>query len=429
MLTLEILALLLERNIKFQIGEIMESIYNKKVAVIGLGYVGLPLAVEFGKEYSTIGFDINKLRVAELKESVDNTLECTTDEINSSKHLSFTSDLKDLAESNIYIVTVPTPIDKHKQPDLSPLINASKMISSVICKGDIVIYESTVYPGATEEVCVPVIEEISGLSFNEDFFVGYSPERINPGDKVNRLINIKKVTSGSDAKTAAIVDDLYSSIIKAGTFKASSIKIAEASKIIENTQRDVNIALMNEFSMIFDKLGIDTKEVIEAASTKWNFIKLTPGLVGGHCIGVDPYYLVHKSESVGHIPDIMKSARQINDSMASYKASSFVKKMILNKIDVSNSKVLVLGITFKPDCPDIRNTKIVDLVSEFESYGIDVSVYDPHANAAEVMNEYSVALVDEDSLSQSFDVIIQAVNHSEFLEYNFQKSSSLYLSI
>lgn len=392
----------------------MNNDYN--ICIVGLGYVGLPLAVEFGKRYKTVGFDVNEKRVLELKNGEDSTLECTSEELRTAENLSYTSQLSDIKNSNIYIVTVPTPIDSHKQPDLTPLSKASEMLGEVVTKDDIVIYESTVYPGATEEHCIPIIEAVSGLTFNKDFYAGYSPERINPGDKVNRLVNIKKVTSGSTPSIADYVDRLYSSIIEAGTFKASSIKVAEASKIIENTQRDVNIALMNEFSMIFDKLNINTLEVIEAASTKWNFVKLKPGLVGGHCIGVDPYYLVHKSEEVGHIPDIMKASRQINDSMPVYVANKIVKSMILKDIKVSNSKMLVLGVTFKPDCPDIRNTKVIDLVKELQSFGIDIDIYDPHACKKEVFEEYGVELIEHTELHDEYSQVVVAVEHECFKE-------------
>lgn len=392
----------------------MNNDYN--ICIVGLGYVGLPLAVEFGKRYKTVGFDVNEKRVLELKNGEDSTLECTSEELRTAENLSYTSQLSDIKNSNIYIVTVPTPIDSHKQPDLTPLSKASEMLGEVVTKDDIVIYESTVYPGATEEHCIPIIEAVSGLTFNKDFYAGYSPERINPGDKVNRLVNIKKVTSGSTPSIADYVDRLYSSIIEAGTFKASSIKVAEASKIIENTQRDVNIALMNEFSMIFDKLNINTLEVIEAASTKWNFVKLKPGLVGGHCIGVDPYYLVHKSEEVGHIPDIMKASRQINDSMPVYVANKIVKSMILKDIKVSNSKMLVLGVTFKPDCPDIRNTKVIDLVKELQSFGIDIDIYDPHACKKEVFEEYGVELIEYTELHDEYSQVVVAVEHECFKE-------------
>jgi UDP-N-acetyl-D-galactosamine dehydrogenase len=409
----------------------MNSIVDKskiKICIVGLGYVGLPLAVEFGKKFNTIGFDINRLRVDQLSKGQDVTGECTQEEIQNSVGLQITSTISDVVESNIYIVTVPTPIDKYKQPDLKPLCEASKTIANVLSEGDIVIYESTVYPGATEEVCVPILEKYSNLKFNKDFFVGYSPERINPGDKVNRIVNIKKVTSGSDLETALKVDAIYNEIIEVGTFKASSIKVAEASKIIENTQRDVMIALMNEFSIIFDRLNIETREVIEAASTKWNFVKLFPGLVGGHCISVDPYYLVHKSESVGYIPDIMKSARQINDGMSCYKADQIVKSMILDKVNLCDLRVLVLGFTFKPNCPDIRNTKVYDLIRQVESYGITVDVADPLASKEEVMDEYGIELLnDSDNIDTcKYGAVIQAVDHERFSKLNLSESTKIY---
>ncbi|WP_116869794.1 nucleotide sugar dehydrogenase [Vibrio splendidus] len=384
-----------------------------KIAVIGLGYVGLPLAVELGKKYATVGFDINNERISELMKGIDSTLECDKAEMLEASFLKYSNNVDDIRQCNIYIVTVPTPINKHKQPDLSPLINASKMLGQVLAKNDIVIYESTVYPGATEEQCVPALESVSGLRFNEDFFVGYSPERINPGDKINRLINIKKVTSGSTPKTASLVDELYSSIVKAGTHKASSIKVAEASKIIENTQRDVNIALMNEFSIIFDKLDVNTNEVIDAAATKWNFINLKPGLVGGHCIGVDPYYLVHKAQEVGFIPDIMKASREINDGMASYVANKFIKKVISHDLKVKGLRVLTLGLTFKPNCPDIRNTKVVDFIEEVRSYGVNIDIHDPEADLSEVKAEYGIDLIGLSDESQ-YDVVITAVKHDAF---------------
>lgn len=387
---------------------------EKKIAIIGLGYVGLPLAVAFGKTRTTIGYDINEERVNQLSHGNDVTLECTEEELRSAGSLSFTTNPEHIKECSIYIITVPTPIDSHKKPDLTPLIKASTLIGQVVSHGDIVIYESTVYPGATEEDCVPVIESVSGLRFNKEFFVGYSPERINPGDKINRLETIKKVTSGSTPDIATEVDQLYGSIIVAGTHKASSIKVAEASKIIENTQRDVNIALMNEFKILFDKLDIDTQEVINAASTKWNFISLRPGLVGGHCIGVDPYYLVHKAQEVGFIPDIMKSAREINDGMPSYLAHRFVKKMINSDIKVKGSNLLVLGFTFKADCSDIRNTKVYELISELESYDINVDVVDPRASVIEVNEVYSLAISNSLDLSKSYDAVCLAVNHTDF---------------
>lgn len=387
---------------------------NVKIAVIGLGYVGLPLAIEFGKKFSTVGFDIKENRIQQLDDGVDITREVTREDLNSAAALSFTCNEEGIRDANVYIVTVPTPIDDHRQPDLTPLIKASELLGRVISKGDVVIYESTVYPGATEEDCIPVVERVSGLVFNKDFYAGYSPERINPGDKARPVSKIMKVTSGSTPEIAEFVDQLYKSIIVAGTFKASSIRVAEASKIIENTQRDVNIALVNELSMIFSQMGICTADVIEAASTKWNFIKLQPGLVGGHCIGVDPYYLVHKSMSVGHIPDIIRRSREINDGMARFVASKLVKAMIKEKHVVSGAKVLILGVTFKENCPDIRNTKVVDLVKELESYGIDVELYDPWVDEDELFCEYGLKLTRE--LSQGvYDAVVAAVKHEQFV--------------
>lgn len=383
---------------------------QSKIVVLGLGYVGLPLAVEFGKKYSTVGFDINKSRVLELDSGIDTTLEVTKDQLKSSEKLRFTAKETELSDGNVFIVTVPTPIDAHRQPDLTPLIEVSKLLGRIIKKGDIVIYESTVYPGATEEECIPVIERVSGLAFNKDFYAGYSPERINPGDKTRPLTKIMKVTSGSTTEIADFVDNLYKSIIAAGTYKASSIKVAEASKIIENTQRDVNIALINELSMIFSQMNIDTYDVLEAASTKWNFIKLQPGLVGGHCIGVDPYYLVHKSMSVGHIPDIIRTAREINDGMARFIVGKLIKEMIFREQPIKGAKVLVMGITFKENCPDIRNTKVVDLINELQTYGMSVDVYDSWANSSEVEHEFGLQMINKPR-SNDYDSIIVAVAH------------------
>lgn len=388
---------------------------NTKIAILGLGYVGLPLAVEFSKHFKTIGFDIKHDRIEELKMGRDNTLEVSDTELAAAVNLQYSCDADDLKDANVFIVTVPTPIDNHRQPDLTPLIKASEMLGRVIKTGDIVIYESTVYPGATEEDCIPVIERVSGLVFNKDFFAGYSPERINPGDKERPVTKIMKVTSGSTPEVAEFVDQLYRTIIEAGTHKASSIKVAEASKIIENTQRDVNIALINELSMIFSQLGIDTHDVIEAAATKWNFIKLQPGLVGGHCIGVDPYYLVHKSMSVGHIPDMIRKAREINDGMARFVASKLIKAMIEKGQLVKGAKVLVMGMTFKENCPDIRNTKVVDLIHEFESYNMSVDVYDPWASFAEVEHEYGIRMITYPE-NQKYDAVVISVAHNEFKE-------------
>ncbi len=388
------------------------DILNKKIAIIGLGYVGLPLAVEFGKKFEVIGFDINQARIEELRSGKDSTLEVSSDEL-AETNLTFSSDVKALERANIYIVTVPTPIDKHKQPDLTPLIKASEMLGKVISNGDVVIYESTVYPGATEEACIPVVEKTSGLTFNKDFFAGYSPERINPGDKEHRVINILKVTSGSTPEIAETVDQLYKSIIIAGTHKASSIKVAEAAKVIENTQRDVNIALINELSIIFNKLNIDTLEVLEAAGTKWNFLPFRPGLVGGHCIGVDPYYLTHKAQSVGYHPEMILAGRRLNDGMGSYVVSQLVKKMLKNKIQVDNANVLVMGLTFKENCPDLRNTKVVDVVSELKEYNINVDITDPWCSSEQAEHEYGLTLCEINEQGK-YDAIILAVSHDEF---------------
>ncbi|EGQ9194569.1 nucleotide sugar dehydrogenase, partial [Vibrio parahaemolyticus] len=391
------------------------DIKSAKVGIIGLGYVGLPLAVEFGKQRETIGFDINQSRVDELIGGHDGTLECSDSELSEAKKLRYTTALAELKECNVFIVTVPTPIDEHKQPDLTPLIKASETLGKVIKKGDVIIYESTVYPGATEEDCIPVVERVSGLKFNEEFFAGYSPERINPGDKEHRVTNILKVTSGSTDEVAIFVDQLYRTIITAGTHKASSIKVAEASKVIENTQRDVNIALINELHQIFTRLGIDTKEVVDAASTKWNFMKLYPGLVGGHCIGVDPYYLLHKSQQSGYVPDIMRQARQVNDAMPEFLASNFVKMLLINNVNPVGLKVALFGFTFKENCPDIRNTKVIDLIKSLKSYGLNVRVYDNWASKEEVMNEYGVSISNE--LTSNFDVGFLAVPHIEIVEH------------
>ncbi|UCX03991.1 Vi polysaccharide biosynthesis UDP-N-acetylglucosamine C-6 dehydrogenase TviB [Shewanella glacialimarina] len=397
---------------------------QSRIAVIGLGYVGLPLAVEFGKHYPTIGFDINEIRVAELKSGMDNTLEVEKEELLEAKLLTFTCELKDIANYNIYIVTVPTPIDDNNAPDLTPLVKASEALGKVITKGDTVIYESTVYPGATEEVCIPIIEQISGLKFNVDFYAGYSPERINPGDKVNRLTTIMKITSGSTPETADFVDNLYSSIITAGTHKASSIKVAEAAKVIENTQRDLNIAIINEFAKIFNRLDIDTEEVLKAAGTKWNFLHFKPGLVGGHCISVDPYYLTHKAKEVGYTPEVILAGRRINDGMGAYVSTQMVKKLASKKIHIDEAKVLVLGFTFKGDCPDVRNTKVIDVINELKSFNISVDVYDAWANPAEVKHEYDLDLISELKLNE-YDGIIIAVDHSEFKAMGIEKVRQL----
>ncbi|MBT3011881.1 MAG: Vi polysaccharide biosynthesis UDP-N-acetylglucosamine C-6 dehydrogenase TviB [Candidatus Thiodiazotropha sp. (ex Lucina aurantia)] len=394
------------------------------IGVLGLGYVGLPLAVEFGKKYPTIGLDINDARVAELKSGQDSSLEVDPEELRKVPYLSYTSNLDDLKPCNIFIVTVPTPINEHKQPDLSPLIGASHALGKVLKKGDIAIFESTVYPGATEEVCVPIMEADSGLKFNQDFYVGYSPERINPGDKEHRLPTIKKVTSGSTPEVTDFVDELYRSIITAGTHKASSIKIAEAAKVIENTQRDVNIALINELALIFNRLGIDTLEVLEAAGSKWNFLPFRPGLVGGHCIGVDPYYLTHKAQSIGYQPEIILAGRRLNDGMGAYVVHSVVKMMMKRGIASNNSRVLVLGLTFKENCPDLRNTRVVDIVSEFEDYGAQVDVYDPWVSQVEAEEEYGLRPI-SDIKEGEYDAVILAVAHREFQQMGVEKIRTL----
>jgi UDP-N-acetyl-D-glucosamine/UDP-N-acetyl-D-galactosamine dehydrogenase len=390
------------------------------IAVVGLGYVGLPLAVEFGKKFETLGFDINAGRIQELRSGVDHTLEVSSDELKSAELLQFSSDIETLRKATVFIVTVPTPIDEHRQPDLTPLIKASETIGKVIKKGDVVIYESTVYPGATEEDCIPVVERVSGLVFNSDFFAGYSPERINPGDKEHRVTTIKKVTSGSTPQIAEFVDQLYRSIIVAGTHKASSIKVAEAAKVIENTQRDLNIALINELAVIFNKLNIDTEEVLLAAGTKWNFLPFRPGLVGGHCIGVDPYYLTHKAQSIGYHPEVILAGRRINDSMGRYVVSQLVKAMIARRVHVNGAKVLVLGLTFKENCPDVRNTKVVDIVSELKEYGMDADIYDPWVDPAEAQEEYGITPVAAPK-SGEYDAVIIAVAHKEFRALGAQK--------
>ncbi len=397
-----------------------KKLYKKefavKLAIIGLGYVGLPLAVEFGKQFETVGFDINSTRIEELKKGIDRTLEVEEEELESAKKLTFTTSIKDIEDANIYIVTVPTPIDKHKNPNLTPLIMASRTVGRVLKKGDIVIYESTVYPGCTREVCVPELERESGLKFNKDFFCGYSPERINPGDKNHRLPNIKKVTSGSTPQVAKKVDNLYKAIIKAGTHLAPSIEVAEAAKVIENAQRDINIAFVNELALIFDKLGIDTLEVLEAAGTKWNFLPFRPGLVGGHCIGVDPYYLAYKAKEIGFHPQIILAGRRTNDEMPYFVANKVVKLLIQKGHTVKGSKTLVLGITFKEGCPDVRNSKVVDLINELKEFGIEVEVFDPLANKEEVKREYKIELLSSLPSLKKYDSIILAVAHKEFKE-------------
>ncbi|MFQ6610319.1 MAG: nucleotide sugar dehydrogenase [Fidelibacterota bacterium] len=395
-----------------------KKLMNKEIsiAVIGLGYVGLPLAVEFGKNYITTGFDINKKRISELSLGKDKTLEVTPNQIHESKHLVFTSNKNDLQKAQVYIVTVPTPIDHNKAPDLRPIISASELVGSIISKGAVVVYESTVYPGCTEEVCVPILETTSGLKFNQDFFCGYSPERINPGDKEHTVTKIKKITSGSTPEIAQIVDDLYASIITAGTHRASSIKVAEAAKVIENTQRDINIAFMNELSMVFDKLGIDTYEVLEAAGTKWNFLPYRPGLVGGHCISVDPYYLAHKAESAGYHPDMILSGRRINDNMGREIASRVVKRMIHQGTVINSANVLILGFTFKENCPDIRNTRVIDVVNELREYGCNTTIFDPWADQEEVKHEYGETIIsDWERISDTYSAVVIAVAHQDFI--------------
>lgn len=391
----------------------MLNLEDIKLAIIGLGYVGLPLAVEFGKHRSVVGFDINQQRIAALKAGHDTTLEVSDEELTRSVHLSYSATIEDLKACNTFIVTVPTPIDAHRKPDLTPLIKASQTIGKVLKRGDIVIYESTVYPGATEEDCVPVLEQVSGLKFNVDFFAGYSPERINPGDKEHRVTTIKKVTSGSTPEVAELVDALYRQIITAGTHKASSIRVAEAAKVIENTQRDLNIALINELALIFNKMGIDTEAVLEAAGTKWNFLPFRPGLVGGHCIGVDPYYLTHKAESIGYHPEIILAGRRLNDSMGAYVVSQLIKGMLKRRIHVDGARVLLMGLTFKENCPDLRNTKVVDIVRELAEYNIEVDVYDPWVSFEEAQHEYGITPIAEPAVN-TYDGIILAVAHNEF---------------
>jgi UDP-N-acetyl-D-galactosamine dehydrogenase len=389
------------------------SLSEAKIGVIGLGYVGLPLAVEFGKQFATVGLDIHAQRVAELKDGIDRSLEVDAAELAEAKRLSYTTDPKELAECTVYIVTVPTPIDEHKRPDLTPLVKASETVGSLLREGDIVVYESTVYPGATEEVCVPILEARSGLAFNQGFFCGYSPERINPGDKEHRVTTIKKITSGSTPEIADFVDALYCSVVRAGTHKASSIKVAEAAKVIENTQRDVNIALINELAILFNKLGLNTLEVLEAAGSKWNFLPFRPGLVGGHCIGVDPYYLTHKAQEIGHHPEIILAGRRINDGMGEYVSNRVAKLMTRRRILVAGARILILGLAFKENCPDIRNTRVTDIVKELADYEAAVDIYDPWANPAEVQHEYGLELLAE-LVPGSYDAVIVAVAHRQF---------------
>jgi len=403
---------------------------NKKIGIIGLGYVGLPLAVEFGKHFQVIGFDINKERIDELQSGNDRTLEVNAEELKSAKNLHFSSNASEISDCQIYIVTVPTPIDLANRPNLTPLVKASETVGKVLKAGDIVIYESTVYPGATEEVCVPVLEKVSGLKFNVDFYCGYSPERINPGDKVNTLVTIKKITSGSNAEIAEEVDQLYNSIVTAGTFKASSIKVAEAAKVIENSQRDLNIAFVNELSVIFERINIDTLEVLEAAASKWNFLPFRPGMVGGHCIGVDPYYLTHKAEEVGYNPQVILAGRRINDNMAKYAARAIIKRMVKNGIEVTKSKITVMGITFKENCPDIRNSKVIDLIKELLDWNIDVTVLDPWADKNEVKREFGIDMIDT-LADSSADAVIVAVSHREFRTMNpevFRKHCKVHIT-
>jgi UDP-N-acetyl-D-glucosamine/UDP-N-acetyl-D-galactosamine dehydrogenase len=387
---------------------------QKTLAIIGLGYVGLPLAVEFGKRRPVIGFDIHQARITELQGGQDHTLECSSEELKEARHLRYSADPADLRQAQVFIVTVPTPVDTANRPDMTPLVKASETVGKALKKGDIVVYESTVYPGATEEVCVPVLEKFSGLKFNQDFFCGYSPERINPGDKEHRLPTIKKVTSGSTPEVAEAVDGMYGQIITAGTHKASSIKVAEAAKVIENTQRDLNIALMNELSLIFHRLGIDTLEVLQAAGTKWNFLPFRPGLVGGHCIGVDPYYLTHKAQEVGYHPEVILAGRRINDSMAAHVADETVKLMLRKNKPVLGSKVLVLGLTFKENCPDLRNTKVVDIVKALRAYNTDVDVYDPWIDVSEAQHEYGLRCLDTPPKPGTYAAIVLAVGHHQF---------------
>ena len=402
----------------------MRGLGRTKIAIIGLGYVGLPLAVEFGKKYSTIGFDVDAVRIRELRRGRDCTLETTAAELVAARKLRFTADAHKLSGCNVYIVTVPTPIDRHKRPDLTPLLNASRTIGKALRKGGIVIYESTVFPGCTEEICVPVLERASGLKFNRDFYCGYSPERINPGDAEHRLPTIRKITSGSTPRTADIVDALYSSIVTAGTHRAPTIRVAEAAKVIENTQRDVNIALINELAVIFDRLGIDTEEVLRAARTKWNFLPFRPGLVGGHCIGVDPYYLTHKAQEIGYHPEVILAGRRINDNMGSYVAQRVIKGMTELRILVAGSKILVMGLAFKENCPDHRNSKVVDIVRELESYDADVEVYDPWVNADSAKREYGITPV-RTPRKNAYDAVVIAVAHSSFRDMGVLKIRSL----
>jgi len=390
-----------------------KSIQDLRLAVIGLGYVGLPLAVEFGKKYPVVGFDINATRIEELKRGIDKTLEVTSAELEESSHLLYATNPDDLKEPNCYIITVPTPIDRNKRPDLTPLLKASKTIGKVLSRGDIVIYESTVYPGATEEDCVPVLEKYSGLKFNQDFFCGYSPERINPGDKKHRITNIKKVTSGSTPEIADLIDALYNEIITAGTHKAENIKTAEAAKVIENTQRDLNIALINELAIIFNKMDIDTQAVLEAAGSKWNFLPFRPGLVGGHCIGVDPYYLTHKAQSIGYKPELILAGRRMNDSMGAYVASQLIIAMSKKSIQIREARILIMGLTFKENCPDLRNTKVTDIIDELAEHGVKIDIYDPWVDKNVAQMEYQLTMT-TDPQPSTYDAIVIAVAHDKF---------------
>ena len=395
----------------------IKNIKDINLSIVGLGYVGLPLSVEFGKKRSVVGFDINSERIKELKKGRDSTLETTTEELKKSKYLKLTSDTEEIAACNCYIVTVPTPIDDNKQPDLTPLIKASETIGKILKKGNIVIYESTVYPGATEDVCVPILEKFSGLEFNKGFFCGYSPERINPGDKEHRVTNIKKITSGSTSITADLVDDLYNEIVTVGTHKAESIKIAEAAKVIENTQRDINIALINELAVIFNKMDIDTESVLRAAGTKWNFLPFKPGLVGGHCIGVDPYYLTYKAQQIGYNPEVILAGRKLNDGMGKYISNQLICEMQNRDINIKSAKVLIMGLTFKENCPDLRNTRVVDIVSALRAHDVDVDVYDPWADTQEAIELYNIQLIN-DLTEGSYQAVIIAVAHDEYKEMN-----------
>jgi UDP-N-acetyl-D-galactosamine dehydrogenase len=401
-----------------------QSLRTCKIGVVGLGYVGLPLAVEFGKRYKTVGFDIKEARVAELKSGHDSTLEANTAELKAAKKLSFTHRVEDIADCNFYIVTVPTPVDKYNRPDLRPIEGASNLLGKVLSKGDIVVYESTVYPGCTEEIAVPILERVSGLKYNRDFFCGYSPERINPGDKQHRLTTIKKITAGSTPEVATFVDKVYGSIITAGTHKASSIAVAEAAKVIENTQRDVNIALINELALIFNRLGIDTEEVLQAAGTKWNFLPFRPGLVGGHCIGVDPYYLTHKAQEIGYHPEMILSGRRINDNMSLYVAERVAQLMVKKRIHVNGAKILVMGLTFKENCPDLRNSKVADVVRELAKYGANVDVFDPWVDIDEAEHEYGIRPIKK-PVQGEYDAVVMAVAHNEFRKMGLKKVRAL----